>query len=89
MRERVNDAILAGYIGLQDGLGRLRARLSGNAAGQTTVEWALIAAAVALVLVIAIKQLTPHINNSYNHVGNCVDAMQTPVTGTATITPSC
>jgi Flp pilus assembly pilin Flp len=78
--------MISAVITVEDYARRVRARFL-NPSGQSMVEYALIVASVALMNIIAMKLLTPHVNATYNQVGNCLDSSLTPVTGAPT--PSC
>lgn len=65
----------------------LIARAYRPARGQGLVEYALILAFIGLVVIVALQAFTPHITDTFTHVGNCLDTMQTPVaTAVATAT---
>jgi Flp pilus assembly pilin Flp len=61
-------------------LGRLRARLGGQLRedGVTAVEYALMVAVIALLMVAGFYTLFNSVKNKYEDVGNCVAANPAP-----------
>lgn len=61
---------------------RLTLMLRAAQAGQSLVEYALILAFVALVVIVAMQALQPAISGTFNHVTTCLNSAN----GTSTIT---
>jgi pilus assembly protein Flp/PilA len=69
MKQRIaalNSASQAHYVRFSNTLARLRADRS----GQGLVEYALILALIAILVIIALKFLQPQISNTLNKVSN-------------------
>lgn len=63
-------------------------RLRAAQPGQSLVEYALILAFVALVVIVAMQLLQPAISGTFNHVTNCLNDANSTSTITGT-TPRC
>jgi len=63
----MNDIILKKVIALQSGVLRLKTRAP---EGQGMVEYALILAFIALLVLVALRFLQPHMNATLNSVSN-------------------
>ena len=81
----MNELVTRGIIVMQQGITSIRERVKRAEQGQSLVEYALILAVVAIVVIVAMKVLQPAISGTFNHVSNCLNTSQTPVpTGTPT-----
>lgn len=81
------DAFVAkGIIAMQHALSVMQERARHACRGQGTVEYALILAFIALVVVAAVKLVGPAVAATFNNVTNTLNTSGTPVPG-ATPTP--
>ena len=63
----MNEYVVKMIVVAQTGLAKLRARAE---EGQGMVEYALILAFIAILVIVALKFLQPAISNTLNNVGN-------------------
>ena len=82
----MNDLVVKSIITVQHILGVIQERARQAHRGQGTVEYALILAFIALVVVAAVKLVGPAVANTFNNVTNTLNNSGTPVPG-ATPTP--
>lgn len=83
----MNEIIVKGLIVVQDILAGLRERSKRASQGQSLVEYALILAFIALVVIVAMKLLQPAVAGTFNRVTNCLNNSGTPVVPGSTPTP--
>ena len=68
-----------GYLAARAAFVALLVRARRPARGQGLVEYALILGFMALVVIVALQFLQPAVINTFVHVGNCLNAVQTPM----------
>lgn len=87
----MNDLLLRVYIAAEQGYTGLRSRVRRAESGQSTVEWAIIVAFVAIMAIIGLKVLQGAVNSTLNHATTCLNNASTPVSATpvATAGPGC
>jgi len=77
--EKINETLVAGLITVQGVLMRLRERAARAESGQSTVEYALILAFVAVAAILAFKLLQPAIVGAFTQVTNALNTSSTPI----------
>ncbi len=77
--EKINETLVAGVITVQGVLARLRERATRAEPGQSTVEYALILAFVAVAAILAFKLLQPAIVDAFTRVTNALTTSSTPI----------
>jgi len=77
--EKINETFVAGLVTAQGILARLRERAARAEPGQSTVEYALILAFVAVTAILAFKLLQPAIVDAFTRVTNALNTGSTPI----------
>lgn len=67
------------YLAARATLIALLVRARRPARGQGLVEYALILGFMAILVIVALQFLQPAVTNTFVHVGNCLNAVQTPL----------